>query len=113
MPAISSCPMAAARHRRRRSRRRARLGHSVIVATDVPLESRQLHRVARRGGAGLARLGAFWGNGGDIAVAFTTADPIDHDQPDDLVPLRALDETASTRSSAPPPRRRRKPCSTR
>ena len=65
----------------------------LIVATDVPLESRQLHRVARRGGAGLARLGAFWGNGsGDIAVAFTTADPIDHDQPDDLVPLRALNE---------------------
>lgn len=65
----------------------------LVIATDVPLESRQLHRVARRGGAGLARLGAFWGNGsGDIAVAFTTADPIDHDQPDDLVPLRALNE---------------------
>lgn len=65
----------------------------LVIATDVPLESRQLQRVARRGGAGLARLGAFWGNGsGDIAVAFTTADPIDHDQPDDLVPLRALNE---------------------
>ena len=65
----------------------------LVIATDVPLESRQLHRVARRGGAGLARLGAFWGNGsGDIAVAFSTADPIDHDQPDDLVPLRALNE---------------------
>lgn len=65
----------------------------LVVATDVPLESRQLHRIARRGGAGLARLGAFWGNGsGDIAVAFSTADPIDHDQPADLVPLRALNE---------------------
>jgi D-aminopeptidase len=65
----------------------------LVIATDVPLESRQLQRVARRGGAGLARLGAFWGNGsGDIAVAFTTADPIDHDQPNDLVPLRALNE---------------------
>ncbi len=65
----------------------------LVVATDVPLESRQLHRVARRGGAGLARLGAFWGNGsGDIAVAFSTADPIAHDQPADLVPLRALNE---------------------
>jgi len=66
----------------------------LIVATDVPLESRQLHRVARRGGAGLARLGAFWGHGsGDIAIAFTTADPIDHDEPSDLVPLRALNES--------------------
>ncbi|WP_353186221.1 P1 family peptidase [Bosea sp. (in: a-proteobacteria)] len=65
----------------------------LVIATDVPLESRQLHRIARRGGAGLARLGAFWGNGsGDIAVAFSTADPIAHDQPADLVPLRALNE---------------------
>ncbi|UZF90964.1 DmpA family aminopeptidase [Bosea sp. NBC_00550] len=65
----------------------------LVIATDVPLESRQLQRIARRGGAGLARLGAFWGNGsGDIAVAFTTADPIDHDQPGDLVSLRALNE---------------------
>ena len=65
----------------------------LVVATDVPLESRQLHRIARRCGAGLARLGAFWGNGsGDIAVAFSTADPIAHDQPADLVPLRALNE---------------------
>ena len=65
----------------------------LVIATDVPLESRQLHRVARRGGAGLARLGAFWGNGsGDIAVAFTTADSVDHDQPADLVPVRALNE---------------------
>ncbi|BCB17573.1 P1 family peptidase [Bosea sp. ANAM02] len=65
----------------------------LVIATDVQLESRQLQRIARRGGAGLARLGAFWGNGsGDIAVAFTTACPVDHDQPDDLVPLRALNE---------------------
>jgi D-aminopeptidase len=65
----------------------------LVIATDVPLESRQMQRVARRGGAGLARLGAFWGNGsGDIAVAFTTADPIAHDQPADLAPLRALNE---------------------
>ena len=66
----------------------------VVIATDVPLETRQLTRVARRAGAGLARLGAFWGNGsGDIAVAFSTADPIDHDQPRDLVGLGALNES--------------------
>lgn len=65
----------------------------IVLATDVPLESRQLTRVARRAGAGLARLGAFWGNGsGDIALAFSTADPIDHDEPGDLVPLRVLNE---------------------
>ena len=52
----------------------------VILATDLPLGDRQLQRVAKRAGAGLARLGAFWGHGsGDIVVAFTTADQVAHD----------------------------------
>lgn len=46
----------------------------VILATDVPLSARQLGRVAKRCGAGIAWLGSFWGNGsGDIALAFSTA----------------------------------------
>jgi len=54
----------------------------VILAADLPLGDRQLQRVGRRAGAGLARLGAFWGHGsGDIALCFTTADPIAHDAP--------------------------------
>lgn len=55
----------------------------VILATDLPLGDRQLQRVARRAGAGIARLGAFWGNGsGDIVVSFTTADQVVHEGPD-------------------------------
>lgn len=54
----------------------------VILATDLPLGDRQLQRVTRRAGAGLARLGAFWGHGsGDIVVGFTTADPVAHEAP--------------------------------
>lgn len=54
----------------------------VVLATDLPLGDRQLQRVARRAGAGLARLGAFWGHGsGDIVLGFTTADQIAHDAP--------------------------------
>ncbi|RUX03487.1 S58 family peptidase, partial [Mesorhizobium sp. M8A.F.Ca.ET.023.01.1.1] len=65
----------------------------VVLATDVPLEHRQLERVARRTGAGIARLGSFWGNGsGDIAIAFSTGNLIDHDENRDLVPLLALNE---------------------
>ena len=65
----------------------------VILATDVPLEHRQLHRVTKRCGAGLARLGAFWGHGsGDIALGFSTADAVEHDQKRDLVGIRALNE---------------------
>ncbi|MBN8941910.1 MAG: P1 family peptidase [Rhizobiales bacterium] len=65
----------------------------LVLATDIPLESRQLTRIARRCGAGLARLGAFWGNGsGDIALAFTTAGRIRHHEAADLVALVALNE---------------------
>ncbi len=65
----------------------------IIAATDVPLDHRQLRRVARRAGVGLARVGSFWGNGsGDITLAFTTANRVNHDEPADIVPLRVLNE---------------------
>ncbi|MDE2200207.1 MAG: P1 family peptidase [Rhodospirillales bacterium] len=69
----------------------------VILATDIPLEHRQLQRVIRRAGVGLARCGAFWGNGsGDVFVGFTTADRVDADGGGrgggDFAALRALAE---------------------
>ena len=65
----------------------------MILATDIPLEHRQLQRVIRRCGAGIARLGAFWGHGsGDIAIGFTTGVNIDHDEKSDLISLKALNE---------------------
>lgn len=45
-----------------------------VVATDAPLLSNQLKRLARRVSLGLARTGAISGNGsGDLFVAFSTA----------------------------------------
>ncbi|HYG85764.1 MAG TPA: P1 family peptidase [Azospirillum sp.] len=65
----------------------------VIAATDVPLDHRQLRRVARRAGVGLARVGSFWGNGsGDIALAFTTGNRVNHDEAADIVSFRVLNE---------------------
>ncbi len=65
----------------------------VVLATDVPLESRQLKRIARRAGAGLARLGAYYGNGsGDIALAFSTACKIAHFEEGDFVVRDILKE---------------------
>ncbi|GAB4510758.1 MAG: P1 family peptidase [Roseibium sp.] len=65
----------------------------VVLACDVPLESRQLKRIARRAGAGLARLGAWYGNGsGDIALAFSTAHRIAHGQEDDFIARDCLRE---------------------
>lgn len=65
----------------------------IIAATDIPLNDRQLRRVIRRSGVGLARLGSFWGHGsGDIALGFTTANIIDHDEKAALVGCRVLNE---------------------
>jgi D-aminopeptidase len=46
----------------------------IVVATDAPLLSHQLKRLARRAGMGLARMGSYAGDSsGDIFVAFSTA----------------------------------------
>lgn len=60
-----------------------------LLATDAPLDARQLARLARRAAAGLARTGSVYGHGsGDIALAFSTAYTIVHDAP--FVTLPAL-----------------------
>jgi len=65
----------------------------VVVATDVPLEYRQLQRVIRRAGAGLARVGSFYGHGsGDVFLGFTTANRTPHDAASDLLAMRAIAE---------------------
>jgi L-aminopeptidase/D-esterase-like protein len=48
----------------------------VVVATDAPLLPHQLKRLARRVPMGIAKVGAYGGNGsGDIFMAFSTANP--------------------------------------
>ncbi|WP_250514813.1 P1 family peptidase [Caballeronia sp. INDeC2] len=52
----------------------------MLIATDAPLDARQLRRLAMRSAAGLARTGSVYGHGsGDIALAFTTAYTVPHD----------------------------------
>ncbi|MCE4058608.1 P1 family peptidase [Pandoraea sputorum] len=69
----------------------------MLVATDAPLDARQLRRVATRTGAGLARTGSVYGHGsGDVALAFTTGYTVPHDAlgrvaPAALVPDALLD----------------------
>jgi len=49
----------------------------VVMATDAPLDSRQLNRLAARAAPALGRTGSYMGHGsGDIAVAFSTANRI-------------------------------------
>lgn len=49
----------------------------MVVATDLPLSSRQLYRVIRRCGVGLARTGSYLGHGsGEVMLGFTTANRV-------------------------------------
>ena len=50
-----------------------------VIATDLPVDSRQLKRMAKRVTVGIARCGGYIGNGsGEIVVAFSTANRIPH-----------------------------------
>jgi len=63
----------------------------MIVATDLPLNERQLKRTAKRAGAGLARTGSFYGNGsGDIAVAFSTTNRVPHYSEKDILETKMI-----------------------
>ena len=49
----------------------------IVVATDAPLDARQLHRLAARAILGMARVGSTASNGsGDYAIAFSTSNRI-------------------------------------
>ncbi|MEK6768340.1 MAG: P1 family peptidase [Gemmatimonadota bacterium] len=49
----------------------------IVIATDAPLESRQLERLAQRAFLGVARTGSPMTNGsGDFALAFSTASSV-------------------------------------
>jgi len=51
----------------------------MLLATDAPLQARQLKRLSMRAAAGLARTGSAYGHGsGDIALAFSTAYTVSH-----------------------------------
>lgn len=53
----------------------------VVLATDAPLDARQLGRLARRVPLGLARTGTHGGHGsGDLAIAFSAAEQIPHEE---------------------------------
>ena len=54
----------------------------IVIATDAPLDHRQLKRLAERSMAGLARTGSSMTNGsGDYAIAFSTSNRINASEP--------------------------------
>ena len=66
----------------------------IIVATDAPLDPRQLNRVAKRATLGLARTGSTARHGsGDFVLAFSTANVIPHYPEQPTYPLTHLADT--------------------
>jgi len=54
----------------------------IVLASDAPLSSRNLERLARRAELGLARTGSFVGNGsGDFVIAFSSRNRVPYDPP--------------------------------
>jgi len=61
----------------------------IVVATDAPLDARNLERLAKRALLGIARTGGYYSNGsGDYAIAFSTAEGV-------RVPYRSTTPTRS------------------
>ncbi len=59
----------------------------IVVATDAPLDARNLERLAKRALLGIARTGGYFSNGsGDYAIAFSTAESV-------RVPYRSTERT--------------------
>ena len=64
-----------------------------IVATDLPVTSRQLYRIIRRAGVGIAKTGGYTGNGsGEIMIGFTTANRLEEPDESGLRTIRAIPE---------------------
>lgn len=62
-----------------------------IIATDIPFNSRQLKRIAKRSSIGITRSGSFSGNGsGEITLAFSTANRINHFPKHELSSIQAI-----------------------
>lgn len=68
----------------------------MVLATDAPMTSLQLHRLCVRAGIGLGRTGGVYGHtSGDVVIAFSTAQPVDH-QPDHITRSYTLLEDERT-----------------
>lgn len=64
-----------------------------ILATDIPLSSRQLKRVIKRIYPGISRTGSFTSNGsGEVSIGFSTANIINHYEENDLIDMKVINE---------------------
>lgn len=66
----------------------------IVIATDAPVDARQLSRIAKRAVVGLARTGSTVRHGsGDFILAFSTANVIPHYPEDPLFTMTHVSDT--------------------
>ena len=69
----------------------------IVVATDAPLDARNLERLAKRAFMGLAKTGGIASNGsGDYVIAFSTANKVPHQPTATVLPVQYLHNEATT-----------------
>lgn len=67
----------------------------IIIATDIPLNERQLKRMAKRATVALSRTGSFLGNGsGDIAIAFSNTNIMPHYSEKNIIDTKMFHDDA-------------------
>ncbi len=67
----------------------------MVLATDLPLDHRQLKRVIKRMSVGMARLGSYIGHGsGEVMVGFTTANTFYHLETREILSFMMVNEPA-------------------
>jgi len=70
-----------------------------ILATDLPLTSRQLKRILKRTGVGIARTGGYTGHGsGEVMIGFTTANRIPSGREEELLQISTIPDHVINRA---------------
>ena len=65
----------------------------IVLATNIPLDARQLKRICKRVPIALGQLGSHLGNGsGDIVIAFTTGNIVPHDIESEIITQKVIHE---------------------
>ena len=65
----------------------------IVLATDVPLDARQLRRVLKRAAVGLVRTGSYMGHGsGDVFLGFTNGNFMPDQEGEELTQIRCFPE---------------------
>lgn len=74
----------------------------ILIGTDIPMDSRQLERIAKRASASLGRVGSFMGTGsGDIAIAFSNGTIIPHYPESAFIDMKTVSESSIDRVFEP------------